>query len=72
VQVGLVVPPPVQLALVRLIGPHRAERILVAGEIMHAQRALDIGLVDELADGPPRCAVRPTGVNDCWHCRAAM
>jgi enoyl-CoA hydratase/carnithine racemase len=57
VQVGLVVPPPVQLALVRLIGPHRAERILVAGEIMHAQRALDIGLVDELADGP-EAAVR--------------
>jgi 3,2-trans-enoyl-CoA isomerase len=52
VQVGLVVPPPVQLALVRLIGAHRAERILVAGEIMDAQRALDIGLVDELADDP--------------------
>lgn len=52
VQVGLVVPPPVQQALVRLIGPHRAERILVAGEIMDGQRALDIGLVDELADDP--------------------
>lgn len=52
VQVGLVVPPPVQQALLRLIGPHRAERILVAGEIMDAQRALDIGLVDELADDP--------------------
>jgi len=52
VQVGLVVPPPVQQALVRLIGAHRAERILVAGEIMDAQRALEIGLVDELADDP--------------------
>jgi enoyl-CoA hydratase/carnithine racemase len=52
VQVGLVVPPPVHQALARMIGPHRAERILVAGEIMDAQRALDIGLVDELADDP--------------------
>lgn len=52
VQVGLVVPPPVHQALLRLIGRHRAERILVAGEIMDAQRALDIGLVDELADDP--------------------
>jgi len=52
VQVGLVVPPPVHLALVRLIGAHRAERILVAGEMMNAQRALEIGLVDELADDP--------------------
>jgi enoyl-CoA hydratase/carnithine racemase len=52
VQVGLVVPHPVHLALVRLIGAHRAERILVAGEIVDAQRALEIGLVDELADDP--------------------
>lgn len=52
VQVGLIVPPPVHLALARLIGAHRAERILVAGEILDAQRALEIGLVDELADDP--------------------
>lgn len=52
VQVGLVVPPQVHHALVRLIGAHTAERILVAGEIMDAQRALEIGLVDELADDP--------------------
>jgi 3,2-trans-enoyl-CoA isomerase len=52
VQVGLVVPPQVHLALVRLIGAHTAERILVAGEMMDAQRALEIGLVDELADDP--------------------
>lgn len=52
VQVGLAVPPPVHQALVRLIGAHRAERILVAGEMMDAQRALEIGLVDELAEDP--------------------
>jgi enoyl-CoA hydratase/carnithine racemase len=52
VQVGLVVPPQVHQALVRLIGAHAAERIIVAGEMMEAQRALEIGLVDELADTP--------------------
>jgi enoyl-CoA hydratase/carnithine racemase len=52
VQVGLVVPPQVHRALVRLIGAHSAERILVAGELMDAQRAQEIGLVDELADDP--------------------
>jgi len=58
VQVGLVVPPQVHLALVRLIGAHTAERILVAGEIMDAQRAFDIGLVDELADDPDQVVQR--------------
>jgi 3,2-trans-enoyl-CoA isomerase len=52
VQVGLVVPPQVHRALVRLIGAHSAERILVTGELMDAQRAQEIGLVDELADDP--------------------
>ena len=52
VQVGLVVPPVVQRALSRLIGAHAAERILVAGEMMEAGRALDLGLVDELAADP--------------------
>jgi enoyl-CoA hydratase/carnithine racemase len=52
VQVGLVVPPQVHAALVRLIGAHSAERITVAGEMMDAQKALNIGLVDELVDEP--------------------
>jgi len=52
VQVGLAVPPPVYRALVRTIGPHAAERILVAGEMMSAERAHQIGLIDELADDP--------------------
>lgn len=58
VQVGLVVPPPVYQALVRLIGAHRAERIAVAGEMMSSRRALDIGLVDELADDPATAVSR--------------
>ena len=51
-QVGLVVPPPVHRALVRLIGAHKAERIVVSGEMMDAERALKIGLVDELVEAP--------------------
>jgi enoyl-CoA hydratase/carnithine racemase len=51
-QIGLVAPPVAQQALIRNIGPKMAERILVAGEIMTAERALAIGLVDELAEDP--------------------
>lgn len=58
VQVGLVVPPVVQRALSRLIGAHVAERILVAGEMMEAGRALDLGLVDELAADPETVVAR--------------
>lgn len=49
-QVGLVVPEVIQATLRRLIGSHRAERLMVAGAMLEAGRALDIGLVDELAD----------------------
>jgi enoyl-CoA hydratase/carnithine racemase len=52
VQVGLVVPPPIQRALVRTVGPHTAERMLVSGELMPSEKAHDIGLVDELAEDP--------------------
>ena len=52
VQVGLIAPTPVHQALVRLVGPHRAERLLVSGELVAADRAHAIGLVDALADSP--------------------
>ena len=55
VQVGLVVPPVIRHALARLIGPYPAERHLVAGQMISAERALEIGLVDELV--PPEQAV---------------
>lgn len=58
VQVGLVVSPPIHKALARTVGPHTAERILVAGEMMESQRALEIGLVDELADDPAATVTR--------------
>lgn len=49
VQVGLFVPAPIQAALRRLIGPHRAERMMVAGAMLSAAQAHELGLVDELA-----------------------
>ncbi|HRN61483.1 MAG TPA: enoyl-CoA hydratase/isomerase family protein [Luteimonas sp.] len=49
-RVGLVAPEGIQYLMRRVVGPHRAERLLVAGEMVDAQRALEIGLVDELAD----------------------
>ena len=47
-QVGLVAPEGVQHLLARTVGPYRAERLLVAGELVEAERALAMGLVDEL------------------------
>lgn len=49
VQVGLAVPEPIVRALGRLLGPYRAERLVVAGTMMSAQEAQAVGLVDELA-----------------------
>ncbi len=48
VQVGLVVPPVIHQALVRLIGAYPAERHLVAGQMISAEKAQAIGLVDEV------------------------
>lgn len=48
VQVGLFVPANIQYALRRLVGAHRAERLLVEGAMLLPQAALESGLVDEL------------------------
>lgn len=50
VQVGLVVPEIIQAAMRRLLGAHRAERLMVAGAMIEAAEAHRIGLVDELID----------------------
>lgn len=50
VQVGLVVPEIIQAAMRRLVGPHRAERLMVAGAMVNGEEAHRIGLVDELID----------------------
>lgn len=49
VQVGLVVPTVIQQTLIRLIGPHAAERHMVAGDMISASQALQLGMVDALA-----------------------
>jgi enoyl-CoA hydratase/carnithine racemase len=48
VQVGLSVPDCIQLALRRVVGAYRAERLLVAGSMIEASEALACGMVDEL------------------------
>ncbi|ADV26816.1 Enoyl-CoA hydratase/isomerase [Pseudoxanthomonas suwonensis 11-1] len=47
-QVGLAVPDGAQQLMRRVIGHHRAERLLVAGAMVPDEEALRIGLVDEL------------------------
>jgi enoyl-CoA hydratase/carnithine racemase len=49
-QVGLAVPDGIQHLMRRVIGAHRAERLLVAGAMITAEDATQIGLVDALAD----------------------
>jgi enoyl-CoA hydratase/carnithine racemase len=58
VQVGLVVAPVIKSALVRLLGPHPAEKILVPGTLLAPEQALAIGLVDELAETPDTAVAR--------------
>jgi len=48
-QVGLVAPEGIQHLLRRVVGAYRAERMLIAGEMVDSARAFEIGLVDELA-----------------------
>ncbi len=62
VQVGLVIPPVIHQALVRLIGPYAAERHLVAGEMIPTARALELGLIDEIV---PADAVIESAVAWC-------
>lgn len=47
-QVGLAVPEGIQQLMRRVVGMQRAERLLVAGEMVDGERALALGMVDEL------------------------
>lgn len=49
-QVGLVAPEGIQRLLRRVVGINRAERLLVSGEMLDAEQALQAGLVDELVE----------------------
>jgi enoyl-CoA hydratase/carnithine racemase len=48
-QVGLVVPDSIQYLMRRIVGAHRAERLVVAGAMQEAQKAFELGIVDQLA-----------------------
>lgn len=48
-QVGLVVPDAIQHLMRRVVGAHRTERLIVAGAMLEARRAFELGIVDELA-----------------------
>ena len=48
-QVGIVVPEGVQHLLRRAVGPRRAGRMLLSGQMIDADEAFAIGLIDELA-----------------------
>ncbi len=69
VQVGLAAPEGIQRLLRRVVGAHRAERLLVAGEMVPAEQAVQIGLVDELVDGELVVRARLPGCRSCCGCR---
>lgn len=48
-QVGIAIPPGIMRLMQRTVGARQAESLLLAGAMVESSRALDIGLVDELA-----------------------
>jgi enoyl-CoA hydratase/carnithine racemase len=50
-QVGLVAPMGIQQLMERVVGKHRAGVLLATGDLVDAERALAIGMVDELVPG---------------------
>jgi 3,2-trans-enoyl-CoA isomerase len=48
VQVGLIVPEAIQMALRRVVGAYRAERLLVSGAMIESAEALACGFIDEV------------------------
>ncbi len=51
VQVGLAVPPMLQYAMKRLVGPRQGDALLIAGSLVAPEEALRIGLVDAVVPG---------------------
>jgi enoyl-CoA hydratase/carnithine racemase len=49
-QVGLTVPDAIQYLMRRVVGAHRAERLIVAGAMVESEQAHALGLVDALTD----------------------
>lgn len=52
VQVGLAVPETIQRAMMRLTGPRKGAQLMTAGQLLLAEEAYEVGLVDQLADSP--------------------
>jgi len=50
-RVGLVLPPLLQQAMARAVGPRVAEKMIVPGTLISSQQALEIQLVDALEEG---------------------
>ncbi|MGC5050297.1 enoyl-CoA hydratase/isomerase family protein [Micromonospora sp. DT48] len=50
-RLGLVYPAPTTLRLSRLVGPSAAKHLLFTGELIDAERAMRIGLADEVLPG---------------------
>lgn len=48
-QVGLAVPEAIQYLMRRIVGPHRAERLIVAGAMIESLKAFELGIIDQLA-----------------------
>lgn len=48
VQAGITLPECFQMSLRRIIGPHRAGKMLMFGDLIGPQQALEIGFVDEV------------------------
>lgn len=51
-QVGLMLPAFIHQALVRLVGEHKAERLIVSGALLGPAEARELGLIDEVASDP--------------------
>ncbi len=51
-QVGLMLPPFIHRALVRLVGAHKAERLIVSGALVSPGEARALGLVDDVVESP--------------------
>ena len=50
-RVGLIIPPVLQNSMARLVGPRKAEQMIVAGAMVDPEKALKIGFVDALESG---------------------
>lgn len=57
-RVGLAVPESIQYLMRRIVGAHRAERLIVAGAMIESAQAHALGIVDELA--PQEAVVETT------------